>query len=462
MSSNDRHIRSFRSYISDGQYSPKICSVHYIVDTATSPPRIIRARIFLQTEGQSIKQRRFVSKNLAAGIFSLADINLDTNDILNHVVSGTIPTPDGPIKLYPIAHSSPQYSVYWDPIHEAGVSNQVRISVLSIKGEEFGDFDLDRNIQWELRAAVEPFDTFNELANDFLLAGPSNGSSFVEFVAFQTVRIIPHLSTVKNGIATLSIAMAEGLNPAKFRLGVRQDISGAITRFSINGTDFDWQTLDNQLVGTATINIDEQAYLQCFATYNDVSHGFYWVYDQTRSKNSRMGAYRSLDPSLEKLTQLLLIPDKRKGGASDFEKAAQWLFWLLGFSPVLLDTQSGLNEAPDMILATPSGHLVVVECTTGNLKAGHKIAYLVERTEKVRQTLTSSGQPHIRVLPLMITSLPPDQIRIDLPGANNAGIVVIHSDEIEKLLHDIGFPVDPESKFNEWLANVSGEANLQI
>src|SRR3546814_15589325 len=56
------------------------------------------------------------------------------------------------------------------------------------------------------------------------------------------------------------------------------------------------------------------------------------------------------------------------------------------------------------VATTPQVHFSIVECTTGLLKAENKLAKLVERTEAVRKSLRTSGNHHLRVMPVIITS----------------------------------------------------------
>lgn len=272
------------------------------------------------------------------------------------------------------------------------------------------------------------------------------------------MRIVPQSSELRNGIATIQVELADGLDINSFHLGVRADVSGVVTRYSLESSEFSWIKLADRSSGTKSWTVDEHSVLQCFANYNDVSYGFYWLHDPTRIRNSRTVAYETLDPELERLRKLLLQPDKRKGGTEDFEKATQWLFWLLGFSPFLTDSHAGPNDSPDMIIASPSGNLIICECNTGNLKAGHKIAYLIERTERIRRALVEAGQSHVRILPFMVTCLTADEIKIDLPDAQRNGVVVVHSTDIDRLIDEARLPLDPESRFSAWFTSASATA----
>ena len=50
---------------------------------------------------------------------------------------------------------------------------------------------------------------------------------------------------------------------------------------------------------------------------------------------------------------------------------------MLGFSVVHLRSTTRMQDAADLLATTPSGHIAVIECTTGLLKAEDKLALLM-------------------------------------------------------------------------------------
>jgi hypothetical protein len=59
-----------------------------------------------------------------------------------------------------------------------------------------------------------------------------------------------------------------------------------------------------------------------------------------------------------------------------------------------------MADAADLLVSTPQGHFAVVECTTGVLKAEHKLALLVTRAAALAAQLARSNNPHLRALQL--------------------------------------------------------------
>ena len=77
--------------------------------------------------------------------------------------------------------------------------------------------------------------------------------------------------------------------------------------------------------------------------------------------------------------------------------------------------------------------ILIVECTTGLLKSD-KVAKLVERSEIVRKRLISSGNHHLRVLPVIVTSKPKDEVKADIEEVRNKGVAVVTKENLESAL----------------------------
>lgn len=147
MTRDSKSFDEYSAYVADAQYSLKDCNVHFIADLTFDPPKLLRGRVYLHNVPGQTQTRAFVSKRLKAGAFQLSDIGVSADEFLKRVRKGNFDTPEGRLKLYPVENSSPPYTAFFDPLHDAGVSNQVRISVLRIRGTEIPNYSVDRQIQ---------------------------------------------------------------------------------------------------------------------------------------------------------------------------------------------------------------------------------------------------------------------------------------------------------------------------
>jgi hypothetical protein len=69
----------------------------------------------------------------------------------------------------------------------------------------------------------------------------------------------------------------------------------------------------------------------------------------------------------------------------------------------------------------------VVECTTGLIKAEHKLARLIERTEVIRSRVSDTH----RVIPVMVTSKKRREVRSEIPDAEQHGVLVITRETLD-------------------------------
>ena len=91
----------------------------------------------------------------------------------------------------------------------------------------------------------------------------------------------------------------------------------------------------------------------------------------------------------------------------------------------------------------------MIECTTGLLKAENKLALLVERAEALKRRLEASGNRHLRVLPIIVTSKMREEVRADLEQAERLGVVVMTRESLEDGLKRTLVLPDAEALFAE-------------
>ena len=118
--------------------------------------------------------------------------------------------------------------------------------------------------------------------------------------------------------------------------------------------------------------------------------------------------------------------------------------YLLGFSVAHMGITKLLSEGPDILASTPSGNLLVVECTIGLLNEGNKLAKLTRRTILIKEKLMAAGYSHLIVQPVITTALVRNSVQTELEDAGKAGIAVICKEELDSLLNESTILPDPE------------------
>jgi hypothetical protein len=269
--------------------------------------------------------------------------------------------------------------------------------------------------------------------SQFQLGALKNGAIVVEIVS-TSVAIIDSASKAEGEKAIIGVRLARGLTPNKAALGYRVvSKNQVVKRTKISGNKLQWKDAETYWMGTKEISIPKAAILQCIASYDGIAQHHYWVGDATTAQNSRRAAYETYDRRLEKLQEILMRENSRGQDARDFEAAIAWLLWILGFGVVHLSATRS-SDGPDLIATAPSGHIVVVECTTGLLKTDNKLPQLYERAQAMRRSLDASGNSHVRVLPLMVTAKKRGDVVAELEQAERHGVLVLARENIESAL----------------------------
>ena len=214
--------------------------------------------------------------------------------------------------------------------------------------------------------------------------------------------------------------------------------------------------------GVAEIDIPQGAVLHCVAIYDGIAQQFGWLSDPATVQNSRRTVYEAFDSNLETLKEIIGRTQGRGMEARDLESAVAWLLWMLGFGVAHLGGTRRTQDAVDLVAVAPNGHLAVLECTTGVLKAENKLALLYDRTQAVRRALENSESRHLSVLPVIVTSKTREEVRPDLDQAEKLGVAVITREDLEQAVNQtLVFPNANEFLERAFQVVRSGQAKYE-
>lgn len=174
--------------------------------------------------------------------------------------------------------------------------------------------------------------------------------------------------------------------------------------------------------------------MHCYAMYQNVAQTHWFISDPTTSQNPRRVIFDSFDTGLAILKGFLGRSHTRGQDARDLEVGIAWLFWMLGFNPVQLGSTARTQDFADLIVMTPRGHAAIVECTTGLLRADNKLPKLLARHSAVRARLDQSNNRHIKLLPIMISTLTKAELQADLEQAEKLGVGVLTREDLDQLV----------------------------
>lgn len=440
-------IEQFFSAIAPWSNAYSEIGLSYFAVRKDGEVNLLQARFFLNISPSVVPLASVETASVLAGYFVFSDRDLNLRDFVAHLVDdGEIDTPLGTFK-FP-SENGEGFSAYFDPFHQEGIAGGNRLSVLTIRGARKYQLIEQPKLDWELKAATKPYDSIDELLTTLFLGGNRDDSAKVEIVANPVAAI--NVNSIINGADSKpSVSLAKSLDVSKCQIGYRVFLHGkVIDRGSIQGDDFNWTEQDVVRQGEGFVAIPEGAVLHCIASYDGFAQHQGWIVDLKNVQNSRRVVLEEFHNGLGVLESYLFEELRRGKNARDFEFGISWLIWMLGFSTSQVGGRDNTSDAADIVATTPSGNILIVECTTGLLKSD-KVSKLVERTEIVRKRLISSGNNHLKVLPVIVTSKPKDEVRADIDAVKNKGVSVVTKEDLTSLLSQtIVFP-DADFIFNQ-------------
>jgi hypothetical protein len=316
---------------------------------------------------------------------------------------------------------------------------------------------------WKLKAATVPFDNLNELKSEYgLVSGNDLDRSLLEVVALTAIEVLGS-SEVKGEVATIGIWLSQALNVEKVQIGYRVvDKGKVILRDAKQGNELSWTQNEFANEGSVEIKVPLGAVVQCIASYDGLAHDVKWFVDPHCLQNPRSAILSIVDPSSSLLRGYLFpeLPPKGRA-ADDFEAAISWVLWALGFSPANFGLNNKTRDSFDTILATPNGDFVVVECTLGLLRAESKLSKLAARVAGLKQVLDNSNMTHIRILPVIITAMTLEQVKVDVDPARSSGILVLTREDLEWAQTEIMRLPNANNLFEDGLKTIQSYTSQQ-
>jgi hypothetical protein len=333
---------------------------------------------------------------------------------------------------------------------QTGISRQVALqSVIALS-----------EIDWHLRACAVPFFDLNDLLSEYGLPTPPplGDTTVIEFVVRAPVEI-DIKSSIVEGQARVQIRASSNANRNAVSIGYR-DVGPESNRRRgrLPAGSIAWRQADEWLEGSATVDVGKVPALQCFVSYEGVAAHSWWVVDPTKLLNPRQAVHLAFDSEQKRLKSLLF--DSKRSDAREFEDGVALLLAMLGFSVTQHGRSQKLSDAPDVLAVTPSGNVVVVECTVGTPTEGDQIAKILRRSEAIRKSVTAAGWPSIQVLPLVVTNLSEAEMPGEREEATGRGVVVAGREDIEAALQEAQFAVDAERWFKTALDQINSASQI--
>ncbi|MFN3913217.1 hypothetical protein [Hyphomonas sp.] len=385
-----------------------------------------------------VSPRSFETSKVFAASFELVGGFEDPSDWLKNLLSVGISLPDRHIEMRP-SERGDRLSTHFVE-YDRGPSADTKSAVLRVHGSRFEQLESKDALDIHLMAADEPFASFQELLNEYSVADPGGSGNYLEIFANVPCVIDRPSSSLSSGRSVIVLNCLPGLDVEKIKIGLQIFDHQSVQRRSISGARLSWAPADTLKRGTFIEEAPSTSVVRVFVSYADELMNHVWLSDPDRSLNVRRGIHSTFDPRLELIQNMLSKSPESRQDSREFEAAIGWLFWMLGFNPIAWHASKRLSDAPDLVVQSDDGRILVVEATIGTLKQENKLPLLLERTQRIRQALESVNvRPTI--VPIICTALEDDAIGIDLEAAQSLGIGVLSAPTLSSLLsRTIVFP----------------------
>lgn len=286
--------------------------------------------------------------------------------------------------LFNLSNEQP-YDYYSDIVHRDRWYSDLHLQITGSQVPVPAPLDLV-NIDNELRLSDPPFDGLADitahLGLDNFHSSPTTSS--IKIRVHPPVDLIVPECSLQDDRLHLTLHAHPLFDVSRIRLAVRVvPGKGVHSRKQVN-SEIKWgRRCNGRREGIVEICVDQADSALAMLMVGDSTVRRNWFLDLAKAPHDRLIAVQHFDRELRMTKKAVLEPSDPER----FEKGIASLLFLLGFTPVLLLE----TDSPDIVVATPGGRLVIVECTTRIADFSSKLGKLVDRRGSLSKV--PSGRP---------------------------------------------------------------------
>jgi hypothetical protein len=298
----------------------------------------------------------------------------------------------------------------------------------------------------ELRRATVPFDGLQDLLVGLGLADAlaAQRQAEISVSMLPPVDLIYEESSLNNEEINLTFFAHPKFDRGRLSVGIRW-LPGNDTSNRFQAADkILWSVSEDSCKGVLRMNLPKAASFLTMLTLDETVIRRQWFNDFEKSPNESFVAMSHSDRDLRMLKKGLFETTDSAG----FEKAVAAALFLLGFAPA----QPLENDAPDIILATPSGRIVIFECTIKLADVSAKLGKLVDRRANLQRALQQSSHP-FPVTAVLVCRQRRDQLTQAKEIERNH-VALLCLDQMEAGIHRLQFRNNPDALIDEMLADL--------
>src|SRR5437016_1366316 len=151
-------LREFYTVIEPWEVGYDKSSFSYVAVRKGDDFEVVQAVLWLNSMESKFPLGKYETKNIRAGQFRLDDLDINYRSFIDRILTGRFETPHGELSFPPIRD---QHSLFYIPIHPISAEqNQSRVNVVRLGGREQTIQQRQSVLDWELRGASVPYDSF--------------------------------------------------------------------------------------------------------------------------------------------------------------------------------------------------------------------------------------------------------------------------------------------------------------
>ena len=294
----------------------------------------------------------------------------------------------------------------------------------------------------ELMAASTPFAGLNELAVEIGARADLSERGGFELTIGPPVRFTPETSLVSERLY-VAVGCTTEVDSSEITLSARVfRRDGPVERRRLLSPTA-WSSSDKyNRIGRTEAVVDGSTIAQLYLSHRGQFVEHLWVRDPSSSLNPMLDLLKTFDSKDVMGSRFL---EERE---SAFEDQVALLLTLNGFQALHLGNVPSLRDAPDILCLSPSGQLLLVECTTSDIDPP-RLRRLADRRERVASTIVKGGLPVQPPLALVVTRLTRNDTQAIWPDAKRFGISIFGIEQVEQLRATSEGPPRPTQIFDE-------------
>lgn len=296
-----------------------------------------------------------------------------------------------------------------------------------------------RKIDNELRSSTPPFDGLND-ALGWLDLGSSyflgSRSSEINIWIYPPVDLILQNCSLINDSLTVCLKAHPDFDTNTVQLAICPIPMDHVSSRKQIATEVNWlKSAEQYKDGVAEITLKSADSVLILLLVNGNTVRRHWLPDANKARNNRQIPVQYFDKELKMARKAVFdLSDSDK-----FESGVALLLFMLGFTPaVQIETDS-----PDLIVYTPGGKLILVECTMRISDFSSKVGKLVDRRGGLEKSITESAH-HSEIYGALICRSPKDQIATSGINLRENKIILLTKEDLEQGFNLIRNGVDPD------------------